>query len=346
MHYFLKHIVFIFTVLVIGLVFSTANAQISININARSDRNLTIEQLKRQKEKVTSREKAALKEEIDSINKELENGKITEEVAEQKKHAAAEKHALNIKNQLDIIDANIELIKRNDSKNSDYYRDMGYLDPQVSLKDKIKSKIEAPSRTQLGLMLAFGINNAIGPSQSLDNSPYRIGNSGFFSFSLNLETMLSKSGYVRFNYGLGFQFNNLQPSDNLFFNKYDKMTLLETFDHDLKKSRFNINNIVIPLHLELGKVDKFYHSSGFKLGLGGYLGLNMSAIQTLKFKEDGHKIKQRIINNYNTNNLIYGLSAYFGWKWISLYAKYDLNTIFSHNPTEEHNASIGLQLEF
>lgn len=338
------YIVFLSFIL-IAIIPSVVNAQFSININRQLNKNLTIEQLNKQKEKIKTREKEALKKEINIINNSLKKGTINEEIAEQKKREAAIKHAKNIKNQLDIIDANIELIGRNRRDNSDYYRSLGYLDPKRKFGSGFKEKLDiTPNRTQLGVYLSFGINNAIGPQQSLDNSPYKIGNSGFFDFGFELRTALTKNGFVRLNYGIGFQFNNLHPSDNLYFAKIDEITILEEFNHELKKSKLGLNNIIIPVHFEIGKVNSQYRSTGFRFGLGGYLGFNMSAVQTIKYKESGHKVKERIVNNYNTNNFIYGLDVYFGWRWITLYVKYDLNTIFSHNLIEEHDGSIGIRL--
>lgn len=345
MKFGIKHIAILLFMFCIMMELTPLHAQIEININSRSDKSLSIDQLNKQKEKIKTREKEQLQVEIDAIDKELADGKITPEVADQKKHAAAKKHASNIKNQLDIIDANIELINRNKDENSDYYRNMGYLDYKKSLGSRIKAKLDnKPHRTQLGAALSFGFNNAIGPHQSIDNSPYKMGNSGFFTCGLELQTMLSKTGYFRMNYGFEFQFNNLHPSDNFYFEKDNKIMQLSNFDHELKKAKISFNNIVIPVHLEIGKMNKNYHSIGFRLGIGGYAGLNMSAVQTLKYKNEGHKVKKRIVNNYNTNNIIYGVSAYIGWRWFNLYAKYDLNNIFTHNPTEEHNISIGLRL--
>ena len=68
-------------------------------------------------------------------------------------------------------------------------------------------------------------------------------------------------------------------------------------------------------------------------------------IQKLKYEENGNNQKDKLKRNYNTNNLIYGLSGYVAWGEIALYAKYDLNTIFKDNPTEQHNVSLGVRFD-
>ena len=47
-----------------------------------------------------------------------------------------------------------------------------------------------------------------------------------------------------------------------------------------------------------------------KIGFGGYAGFNIGERQKLKYEDDGDKVKEKLKNNYNTNDLVYGLSAY------------------------------------
>lgn len=114
-----------------------------------------------------------------------------------------------------------------------------------------------------------------------------------------------------------------------------------------------MDNLVIPIHFEFGPSKKIEHDDyfryvtrdQFKFGIGGYGGINLGARQKLKFEEDGENQKQKLKANYNTNNFIYGLSAYIGWGATSIYAKYDLNTIFKNNAVDQHNVSLGLRLD-
>ncbi len=50
--------------------------------------------------------------------------------------------------------------------------------------------------------------------------------------------------------------------------------------------------------------------------------------------------------DFNTNNFIYGLSAYVGFSEISLYVKYDLNPLFTNNPIKQNNISLGVRFDF
>jgi hypothetical protein len=80
------------------------------------------------------------------------------------------------------------------------------------------------------------------------------------------------------------------------------------------------------------------------VGLGGFVGFNLLNTQKLKF-DDGRrdeKLKQR--DDFNTNNLLYGLSAYLGWETFSIFAQYNLNPIFADNVRDLNNFQIGVRL--
>ena len=69
-------------------------------------------------------------------------------------------------------------------------------------------------------------------------------------------------------------------------------------------------------------------------------------MQKLKYKTDEIKHKEKLSGNYNTNDFIYGLSAYMGVSPLVVYAKYDINPLFKDNLIEHHNVSFGLRWDF
>lgn len=320
-----------------------AEAQTWKGIKFNSVMNLTVKKLEAQKKMVRAEEKEKLKDDVKKIKKALKENRITQEQAEEEKKEAAEKRAKNIENQLDIIDANIALLKRNkEDKNSKFYQNLEYL----TVKTDTTKTAKKPHKTHSGLTLAFGLNNAIGDGQSLDDSPYKIGGSRFFEIGYEFRTVLIKSGFLRLNYGINFQFNGLKPTEDRYFVRDDGQIKLKDFPYDLKKAKLRMDNLVIPIHFEIGPANSHYVADKFKLGLGGYAGVNLRTIQKLKYKENGHRNKDRISNKYDTNNFIYGLSAYIGYDWISFYIKYDLNPIFKDNSIDEYNVAAGLRLIF
>ena len=324
-----------------------------------------IDQLEKKKEDVTRMEREALKDEVQLINQRLEDGEISQERAQQRKMEAAEKHAKNIENKLAIIENTLALLKRTGSVDlntetnsieialggSDAEGDMLF---GVKYNSGNQNKTIYDRRTYGDPILAFGLNNAIIEGQSLEDAPYKIGGSRFFELGWAWRTRVFKnSNFLRFHYGLSFQFNGLKPIDNQYFVMNDGQAELEEFQFDLKKSKFRMDNLVFPLHFEFGP-SKFKQSdesvrydihNKFRLGVGGYGGFNLGTRQKIKYDLDGENVKDKLKRSYNTSNFVYGLSAYVGFDSVLLYVKYDLNPIFKDAEVEQHNISLGLRFD-
>jgi len=224
----------------------------------------------------------------------------------------------------------------------------------VSFKTKNKLP-EYDVRTKSYWFFGIGFNNTLIDGQSLDDSPYKIGGSGFVEVGKNWTTRLLKnSNFVRVNYGLSLQWNKLSIKDNMYFVDNGDQTNLEKFPLALKKSKFRTTSLVVPLHFEFGpsKFERYddrirYNTRDqFKIGLGGFAGVNLSTQQKLKYKEDGVRQKDKFKDDYNTPNFVFGLSGYVGVGDFSVYAKYNLNPLFKDQAIEQHNMSLGLRWDF
>jgi len=322
-----------------------------------------IEFLEQTKEQIINEEKDALKIQLESINRRLEGGTVTEAEAADMKQNAAEQRALNIENKLAIVDNKIELLKRNGVSEEDQLLVVGLGTNSatgeslfgINFTNVPEHKRRYDRRTKSELIFSFGLNNVIGDNQSLNDSPYKIGGSRYAEIGLGWKTRVFKeSNWLRIKYGVSFQFNGLKAEDNQFLVDTGAQTELQEFPLDLTKSKFRMDNVVIPVHFEFGpskKIEKenyFRYSTynKFRVGLGGYAGLNLGARQKLKFKDEGEDVKQKLKANYNTNNFIYGLSGYIGFSQISLYAKYDLNTVFKNDPINQRNVSLGIRWDW
>jgi hypothetical protein len=350
--------------IIIGICVLQANAQDTIQNNKNVYK---IETLKKAKESIKAEERELLKAEVEVINQRLDRGEITQVEASKLKKEAAKIRALNIENRIAIIDNKIALLERNDNNADllDYEGDNNvYLrigsgdetnDSFVFLGNKKNDKPRKyDRRTTSDMVIAFGLNNAIVEDEKLDDSPYKFGGSRFFEIGWAWKTRVFKnSNFLRFKYGYSFQINGLKPSDNKYFVTEGSQTTLEDFQYDLSKSKLTITNLVIPVHFEFGpskKIERdtyFSYSTHkqFKIGLGGYAGFNIGTRQKLKYKVDGNRIKDKIKRDYNTSNLVYGLSGYVAFGNVGVYAKYDLSPIFKDQVVEQNNISIGLRFD-
>jgi hypothetical protein len=330
-----------------------------------------IEMLENAKKKITLQEKEELKREVENINARLEKGVISKEEATILKEEAAKKRALNIENRISILDSKIELVRRNGPEilEIDTLNYMSQLEIGFGGRDGDGERIfgirikENPNRrrvlydrrTYSDFYLAIGLNNAIIDGQSLEETPYKVGGSRFFEFGWQWRTrVFQNSNFLRFNYGVSFQFNGLKPKDNQYFVP-DRIgqVQLEEFEFDLDKSKLRMDNLVFPLHLEFGpsKLKKTENTiryslrNQFRIGIGGYGGFNLGTRQKLKYERNGKNVNDELKRGYNTSDFIYGLSAYAGFDGVLLYVKYDLNPIFQDAVVEQRNISLGLRFD-
>lgn len=338
---------------------------ISQCLTAQENYQEKIRLLKEQKQRITLQEKDALKQEVAQINSRLDNESISTEEAKTLKEEAAKKRAMNIEDRHAIIDNRIALLERNkgemlsNNKKFEIFEDG--VGVSITVNDEpwmlFEGRNKIPKydrRTYSDCVIAIGLNNAIIDGQSLNDSPYKIGGSRFFELGWAWRTRVFKNtNFMRLNYGFSFQWNGLKPKDNQYFVDNDGQTELEEFEFDLRKSKFRMDNLVFPVYFEFGPSklreteDRIRYSlqNQFRIGIGGYGGFNIGTRQKLKYTRDGSKAEDKFKRSYNTNDLIYGLSAYVGFDGVLLYAKYDLNPIFKDAVIEQRNVSLGLRFD-
>ncbi len=335
-------------------------------INAQDkepNNNIRIKSLQNSKEKIKNEERGFLKTEVEFIVQRLEKGEITEEEATILKQSAAKKRALNIENRTKIVENKIALLERNedgyidnDGENSVAGFSIGgkkgsYVGFKIEGNNKPK---KYDRRTLSELVIAVGFNNAIVDGEKLDDSPYEFGGSRFFELGWAWKTRVFKeSNFVRFKYGFSLQMNGLKPTDNQYFIQNEDQTSLDVFNSDLKKSKLTITNLVVPIHFEFGpskKIDndnyfRYTTHKQFKFGIGGYAGFNIGTRQKLKYSLDGDNVKDKLKRDYNTSNLVYGLSTYIAFNTTALYVKYDLSPIFKNQTIDQNNISVGIRFD-
>ena len=365
--------------LVISLLCTISNAQTTEQNDSKKDsteiessrqayKNEQIEKLKKQKVNVENQEREYLKEDIEKINARLDSGAITAEMAEQLKKEAAEKRAANIADKLAIIDKQIAIYKRTDKAyqvglpgsedDQTIIRIGGDDDTSESFIYIGKKEDDKPRRydrrTTEDIVFGIGFNNALIDGQSLDDSPYKLGGSGFVELGYAWKTRLfDNTNFWRVKYGFSFQWNKFDIKDNMFLVNNNDQIELQEFALDLDKAKFRTTNLVFPLHLEFGPSKKIERDDYFrystrnqlKIGLGGYAGFNIGSMQKLKYKENGERVKDKQRGGFEVSDFVYGLSGYLAWGGTALYVKYDLNPLFKDQVVEQNAISVGVRFD-
>jgi hypothetical protein len=313
-------------------------------------------------ETITKEEKDALKSEVEAVNNQLDKGEITQEQADSKKQTLADIRAKNIEAKVALEESKLtDLVKEKVEGKVpvEKFRGKGGIywnkTPRDAKADSIRRTI-GENRTVSQFVFATGFNNTIneGDLGTLNDSDFKFNKSQFYEWGVAFSTRLAKNNnLLHAKYGLSLMYNNLRATDNRsFMVNGDQTNLVENPIH-LKESRFRNVYLVLPLHLEFDFTKKktsgdrtyFRTHESFRFGVGGYAGVNVKSKQILRYEIDNHEVKERTKGDFNVNDFMYGLSAYVGYKEVSLYVKYDLSPIFKDNVVDQNNVSLGIRFD-
>jgi hypothetical protein len=308
---------------------------------------------------ITTSEKAALKKDIKMIDRLFNEDKLTFEEYDAQKKEAAILHAKNIKTKIAEVETELHNLVQNkvDSKIKSID---GKGRTTISFDSNgvkiYRKRSDRSRRTHSYTVIAFGLNNLIddGDVNSIQDSEFEFGGSRFFEFGINYKTRLfENSGLLYLDYGLSARYNSLRPKNNQFFVTDDKETFLEIHTENLKKSNFKNVQLVVPVFLEFDlskpkiKNDRtiYRRNRGVRFGFGGFGGINLKSKQTLRYKLDGKKVKDKTRGDFNVNNFVYGLNAFIGFSDTSFYVKYDFQDLFDDNFKNQKNISFGVRFD-
>ncbi|WP_445714932.1 hypothetical protein [Flavobacterium sp.] len=331
-------------------------------------------------EMITTEEKNALKKEVEAIDLQVKEGKISPEKGQELKLKIAEERAKNIETKVAIEEAKLaqlvqdkvdgkysEKTKKDSIEINGKFYEVSYTvtDSTDIVKDLKKyfeknnknKSLRKSKRTTSQFVFAFGLNNVITDGESLNDSDFKVWGSHFYEWGITYNSrILKNNNLLHAKYGLSLMYNNLRPTDNRYFVKNGDQTDLVTSTVKFDESRFRNVYLTAPLHLEFDFTPKKLSKDGTKtyfrthesvrLGIGGYAGVRIKSKQILKYEVDDIKVKERQKGDFNVSDFTYGLSAYLGYGQTSLYVKYDLNPMFKNNNIDQNNVSLGIRFDF
>ncbi|MFD2099398.1 hypothetical protein [Flagellimonas iocasae] len=382
----MKTITFYSAVLLLILSFQT--------ICGQDDHQKKIEALHIEKQRVTDLEKEALKEEVKEINVLLRKGKITEDEGDKLKREAAEKRAMNIENKVAILENQIALLERNESflwiseDFLDSQRDFfGEEEDLLGLRYHRSDLPVRDKRTHSKFVFAFGVLNNIIEDKPVFELPHQFLGSKSLELGLVWKTRVFKrSNWLRFTYGISYQSNGLKSNNQLFardkeiVGDFDPPVVVLVNANELygsptgklKKSKFRQTDLIFPFHLEFGPSTKreygdyvrYSTRNSFRVGVGGYYGINLETVQKIKLSDDfipnGEQAAENLERLYFSGSgarrkSFIGLSAYAGHGNSTFYIKYDLTPNFKHSDyfnsdgritsVKRYNISMGFRFE-
>ena len=310
-------------------------------------------------ENIIKEEKEALKKQVEAVNTEFDKGNMTKQQADDKKMQLAIASANTIETRVGVEETKLSALVKEKVEGKMTSVDSTSAKKgtfSISYKSgKEKDTVQkSEKRTTSQFVFAHGVNNVLSNNR-LANSDFKYLGSHFYECGFTYNTRIAKnSNLAHIKYGMSLQYNNLRPTNNRIFQTTGNQTFLQASTINLEDSRFKNVNLVIPVHFELDFTkpklindNTIYRShQGFRLGIGGFAGVNVKTKQILKFDDAlGNSVLQRSRGNYNVNDFVYGLSSYIGYRGTSLYVKYDLNSLFTNNIVEQNNISLGVRFD-
>lgn len=317
--------------------------------------------------KIILEEKIALKKKIESIEMNVTSKKISKNQAEKLKTDVANNSAKNIENRIALEELKLKKILQEYTDHQIVKISVDSVNVETKYGNskrvsKYKMTTERFNRHENFIrennkkrffeqgVIAFGLNNVIVDGKL--SSDFKTWSSRFYEFGYTFKSRLSKDlSPFYLKYGASLLINNLQTNKDQYFVKNGDKTNLAVFSNNLESARLKNIQLIFPVHFEVdfskpdmvnglksSRTERF-----FRFGLGGYGGFRLHSRQILKYRENGVSIKNKATDNFNLNNFTYGVSGYFGYRSISLYGKYDINTLFKNN--DGRTVSLGLRLE-
>lgn len=206
-------------------------------------------------------------------------------------------------------------------------------------------------RTRNSFNVDIGINNYVsnGNSPSSNNSLHTVHPWGSWYVGLNsiYRTRMTSKFFLEWGGGVSwynFKFENSQVAmtkdDNGVYFELDQR------NYNFTKSKLTaafVNLSLVPVYDFGGNRRKpsFFDghgASGFRVGLGPYVGYLLDSYTKQVYTEDGDKKKEHHHDNYYLTNLRYGVRLQLGFDDVDFFFNYDINNLFADNKGPQLNA--------
>ena len=172
-----------------------------------------------------------------------------------------------------------------------------------------------------------------------DARGFNQGNSWYITYNFPL----GESSKHTVSIGAGMSHHNYFSYNNILNPYSDTLIISESYreNESFRRAKVNTNYVDIPLELRFRIKDQVKIGVGFKLGI-----MVMAKTKYVGPNDDGTIIheKELYINNLERYN--YSTTLRVGWKWVSVFASYQLNPVFEvgHEAPVIHPLSVGLSI--
>jgi hypothetical protein len=186
----------------------------------------------------------------------------------------------------------------------------------------------------------FGFNTFLNKDYSgyrsnfMDNDIFRSNSThvNLIQQSIGLQRNRNTIGLVT---GLGIYFQSYRLDQNTTIERFlnDVIVPRELIFDDNQKSKLSIVSLTLPLLAEFQIPINHYDNRLYVSG-GLYIGYRLSSHTKIKYRIE-RKEKLKIPDHYSLSNFKYGLMIRTGYRWINIFATYEITPLFKENKGPE-----------
>lgn len=289
--------------------------------------------------------KDKLKNELNEIEKRVENKELTKEEADKLRIEKAEIYAKLIEEETKEQEEKIKVLINNKIEdNINFSADMSAYQRKL-IENKVLFVEE----------LFFGNSTMLFDGKT-NKDVYKPMAISSFGLSLGVKTRIGKeTSHLFWKSDLGMTAHIFRLQHNRTIVDAGNETLLEEVPFETKSSGISFLDFRLSNYIEYDFSKKKYDDFGnqiirsrksFFVGLGGYVGLNSKMDAVLKYEMDGEEYTQTTNSRFNSERFIYGGGVYVGYKFISLKATYNFNQVFKKSFADQNifNLSLAIQV--
>ncbi len=200
--------------------------------------------------------------------------------------------------------------------------------------DKEKKKKKKLARPDIpgDLLIDIGFNFLLDNPSSLEM--------GFFgskvvNFYYHWDIPIGKSHFsISPGIGVGLEKYGFDGDNTLGRDDNDNTVVLNLADvfpgSEIKNTKIAANYVDIPLEIRF-HVNKENHNQGFRVAVGGKVGMLFDGHTKVKYKQNGDNKKLKQKDNFNMNRFRYGAHIRLGFPGVNVFGYYALNELFEKN---------------
>lgn len=187
----------------------------------------------------------------------------------------------------------------------------------------------------------FGFNMFVNPdysgysSEFMENDIFRSNTTylNLFQQSIGLQRNRNTVGLVT---GIGLQFKSYRLEQNTTIQRLENGRIEPQilFFEQNQKSKLSITSLMIPLLAEF-QIPLNHYKNRLYFSGGAFGGIRLGSHTKIKYRVEGKKEKLKTPGHYSLQDFRYGLMVRAGYRWVNVFATYELVPFFKENKGPE-----------